>query len=88
MKRLKTWWALLWFSTQDRNKLIERTCKYDAYEACFFWGRGVDMNEKGNTLWYAKEKKEGHREFLREHKFRYVYSSGFILNDGYYNELG
>lgn len=71
---------------QEKNKLIERTCKYDAYQAIVSWGKRIDPEAHGNTLWYAKEKMNGHKEFLQKHAYRYAYGEGFIKNDGYYGK--
>ena len=75
---------------QEKNKLIERTCKFDAYQAVWLWAKGgaVDFNpEYGDAAWYAKEKMNGHLQFLKEHKFRYSYVDGLILNDGHYSGI-
>lgn len=72
---------------QEKNKLIERTCKYDAYQMVYMWVRVGEENfipEHGSAAWYAKEKMDGHKTFLRDHEYRYDYRNGFILNDGYY----
>lgn len=73
---------------EEENKLIERTCKFDAYTAVWLWGAcGTNGKQPDptSTRWYAQEKMLGHLEFLRKHEFRYAYVEGFIKNDGYYD---
>jgi hypothetical protein len=73
-------------SEKEKNKLIERTCKYDAYQAAFLWGKHAakEGEDHGSVLWYLIEKMNGHKEWLAKQEYRYAYGEGFIKNDGYY----
>lgn len=73
---------------EEENKLIERTCKFDAYQAVWLWsacGSNAKQPDPNGARWYACEKMMGHVEFLRKHEYRYCYLEGFIKNDGYYD---
>lgn len=72
----------------EENKLIERTCKFDAYQSVWLWsacGSNAEQPDPNAARWYAHEKMMGHLEFLRKHEYRYCYLEGFIKNDGYYD---
>jgi hypothetical protein len=74
---------------EEENKLIERTCKYHAYARVWMWARRATENfepEHGSPAWFAAQKMAGHREFLKNHEYRYAYHEGFIKNDGYYGK--
>lgn len=67
-------------SRKDKNKLIERTCKMDAYRSVILWGESMVKNEvettaHGNSLWYARQKYEGHYKFVTEHTHVYDYAT-------------
>lgn len=69
---------------QEENKLIERTCKHDAYQAAYGWRKHLKNEpiEYGSTLWYLKQKIDGHSKWLEEQPYQYEYStSTFIKKD-------
>lgn len=70
---------------QEKNKLIERTSKFDAYQAVWLWGKRAPEQVYGDTLWYAKEKMLNHLDVIRKHEFVYDFALGFIPNDGRYD---
>jgi hypothetical protein len=53
-------------------KIVERTCKKDAYGQVLRWARGVD---KEQIIWFLEQKIEGHRTFLNSLDVYYDFAS-------------
>lgn len=69
---------------EEENKLIERTCKHDAYQSVWLWAKGgkPDVDKKDDPLsvaWYAKEKMENHALWLAEQEYKYEYAPSGIV---------
>lgn len=66
---------------KEKNKLIERTAKFDAYQNVVMWAEHRSEAEKGHgsAYWYAKEKMEGHRKYVKDHKYYYEYSTSEFI---------
>lgn len=63
------------FTEREQRKLIERTCKRDAYMDMLQWaGIALDQSvEPNNALWFAMEKYKNHQKFCDEHTHYYDY---------------
>lgn len=68
---------------KEKNKLIERTSKYHAYQAVCLWSKGLNKNQEyGSPYWYAEQKMLGHKSFVEDHPYKYDYAtSTFILKE-------
>lgn len=65
----------------EKIKLIERTCKRDAYQSVYLWIKGgaADFTPThGDAAWYAKEKMDSHNHWLAEQPYQYRYVDGFV----------
>jgi len=74
---------------KEKFKLIERTCKHDAYQKIWIYARGFLKSEpeRGSGCWYAREKMNGHAEWLKEQPYRYLYTTqDFVPNEDYNGE--
>ena len=61
---------------KEKNKLIERTAKYHAYQAVVLWTKGLDKDKSyGGAYWYAEQKMNGHKEFVETHPYKYDYAT-------------
>lgn len=68
---------------KEKNKLIERTSKRDAYAAVYSWAKRMPKAlDHGSAAWFAKVKMDGHSKWLKEQPYEYDYvTSTFIKKE-------
>ncbi len=62
------------FKETTFTKIVERTCKRDAYQRAFSWANSPSATRE-DILWWLKQKIDGHNEFLAEQPLRYEYTT-------------